>query len=289
MKRIKRMLFSVCLLGMLSFSACAQPDKINYQSPIGYDFNQPKVDFIWDVLHEVSGITFYEEIADTLFAVEDETGTIYRFLPSSKDLKQSKFAKDGDYEGIAISNGYAIVLKSNGTLYTLAAVELNKEESEHVKEWKDLVPKGEYESLAASSKDSLLYVICKQCSVDKKTKKTTGYRLRLTKAGVPIKDGEFEIDNQEIDALNSLKGKDFRPSALARNNRTNEWFILSSINKLLVVADENWKVKATYPLDPDLFNQPEGIAFDAQGNLYISNEGSDKTQKASLVRFTLIH
>ncbi len=64
----------------------------------------------------------------------------------------------------------------------------------------------------------------------------------------------------------------FHPSALAQNPLTREWFVLSSVNKLLVITDENWKVKSVYPLDPSVFNQPEGIAFDQQQNLYISNE-----------------
>jgi uncharacterized protein YjiK len=59
---------------------------------------------------------------------------------------------------------------------------------------------------------------------------------------------------------------------LARNPATGEWWILSATNRMLIVADESWKIKAVYPLDPTLFNQPEGIAFDNQKNLYISNE-----------------
>ncbi|RYZ91706.1 MAG: SdiA-regulated family protein, partial [Sphingobacteriaceae bacterium] len=66
----------------------------------------------------------------------------------------------------------------------------------------------------------------------------------------------------------------FAPSALAKNPRTGEWYIVSSVNKLLVVADANWKVKQTYPLSVSIFPQPEGIAFDKSNNLYISNEGN---------------
>ncbi|MEI9955485.1 MAG: SdiA-regulated domain-containing protein [Ferruginibacter sp.] len=65
---------------------------------------------------------------------------------------------------------------------------------------------------------------------------------------------------------------------------TNEWYILSSVNKLLVITDNNWKVQKTYPLDASLFNQPEGIAFDKQGNLYISNEGGD-SGKGTILKF----
>jgi uncharacterized protein YjiK len=65
----------------------------------------------------------------------------------------------------------------------------------------------------------------------------------------------------------------FRPSALTKDPLTGDWYILSAVNKLLVVADKSWKVKGAYPLNTHTFNQPEGIAFDNDGNLYISNEG----------------
>ena len=40
-----------------------------------------------------------------------------------------------------------------------------------------------------------------------------------------------------------------------------------------MVLDDHWKVKAMYDLDPALYKQPEGLAFDKQGNMFISNEG----------------
>jgi secreted PhoX family phosphatase len=51
--------------------------------------------------------------------------------------------------------------------------------------------------------------------------------------------------------------------------------MISAVNKLLVVADSNWKITQACQLNGNVFNQPEGIAFDRQGNLYISNEGDD--------------
>jgi uncharacterized protein YjiK len=81
-----------------------------------------------------------------------------------------------------------------------------------------------------------------------------------------------------VDEIKSFAGKvkrGFRPSAIARNPLNNEWYILSSVNKLLIVADKEWKVLAVHELNGNKFNQPEGIAFDLHGNLYISNEGDD--------------
>jgi len=62
---------------------------------------------------------------------------------------------------------------------------------------------------------------------------------------------------------------------------------LSSINKMLVVANDKWEVVGAFPLDPSLFNQPEAIAFDDSGSLYIGNEGGDKANKATLLKFKL--
>jgi len=55
---------------------------------------------------------------------------------------------------------------------------------------------------------------------------------------------------------------------------TKEWYILSAVNKALLVLDDQWKLKKTYPLDPTLFKQAEGLTFDRNGNMYISNEGA---------------
>jgi len=63
-----------------------------------------------------------------------------------------------------------------------------------------------------------------------------------------------------------------KPSALAKHPLTHQWYILSSVNKMLLITDDQWKPIDIYPLSAALFTQPEGIAFDKAGNLYISNE-----------------
>lgn len=272
------------MICFILFPACAQT-KIEYKSPTGYDLTQPEEFFLPDILHEISGIAFEEDKSDEIYAVEDETGNLYYFNPENDKLQKTKFGKKGDYEDLAVINNYVAVLRSDGKLFTFPLAEINQKKIKAVKEWKNLIPKEEYESLAA--KDSLLYVLCKECSIDKKTHKTSGYIFKLSKGGKLTPIGNFIIDGKQINAFFSLKNKDFRPSALTKNKLTNEWYILSSINKMLVVTDENWQVTSVYPLNPGIFNQPEGIAFDNKGNLYISNEGGNKTKKGTLLKFKL--
>lgn len=271
----------VTALMLFSTASCAQAPR-QFAHPIAYDMNNPDIFYLWDVLHEVSGITFSENETDRLYAVEDETGTLYRFQLHSKDLGEIKFAKKGDYEGLAVSRGRVIVMRSDGKLYSF------KEPGEFtgslagVDEWKGLVPKAEYESLAALP-DGSVFLLCKECDVDKKTGRTSGYKLLLDDSGRMSKVAEFSIDHKQIDHFVSLDGKDFRPSALSRNPLTGEWYILSSVNKMLVITDEQFQVREAYPLDPKIYNQPEGLTFDDSGNLYVSNEGGDLTNKGTIL------
>ena len=71
----------------------------------------------------------------------------------------------------------------------------------------------------------------------------------------------FKIDVKPI--VKKVKENKFilNPSAAAINPLTNELYILAPLNKLLVVADRNGKVKDVYPLDPVTFNQPEGVTL----------------------------
>jgi hypothetical protein len=63
-----------------------------------------------------------------------------------------------------------------------------------------------------------------------------------------------------------------KPSAAAIHPLTKELYIISSINKALIIADRDGNVKEAYPIDPVLFKQPEGLTFAPSGDLIISNE-----------------
>ena len=276
---------SILLLICLSFlPACAQ-DKIEYRSPQGYDLTQPETFYLADALHEISGITFPFQDSDVLAAIEDETGTLYQLTLGKKGMQESKFAKKGDYEGIAATQQYILVLKSNGTLFSMPLVNQDAD-TQNVIKTEDLIPSDEYEGLAVDPSTDLIYVLCKECKIDKKADFVTGYIFEIQNKQ-PVLKGNFQIDSKKINSIQDLKGKDFRPSALAKNTRTNEWYVLSSINDMLVITDHNWNVKAVYSLNPNQFNQPEGIAFDRHHNLYISNEGGDKTKKGNIHKFTI--
>ncbi|WP_240663133.1 SdiA-regulated domain-containing protein [Mucilaginibacter limnophilus] len=238
------------------------------KNPPGYDLSKPVKYALPSTLTEISGLAFYKGDSKWVYAQEDETGRVYTFDLKDIHLLDTKFAGKGDYEDIAITREQVVMLRSDGTLFVFPFAQLRNREASAVKTFVKLLPKGEYEGMHADEKTGLLYVLCKNCKADKKDKATSGYIFKLLSGGNVQQAGEFSV---RVDT-GKKKGR-FMPSALAKNPRTGEWYILSSVNKLLVVADVNWQVKDTYSLNSSLFPQPEGIAFDKQNNLYISNEG----------------
>ena len=271
----------VCVIAISGISCNGQQ---RYSSPQGYDLNNPVKYFMPGALTEISGIAFYRGKSNMLHAVQDEEGRVYSLDLNNPHLMYTKFDKKGDYEDIAILGEQVIVLRSDGALFVFPFNQIGKPVAAKVKKWDNLLPQGEYEGMYADEKSGQLYILCKHCSDEKASKNGGGFIFTLLPNGTLKESGRFGINVRDIEALLGKKKVQFHPSALAKNAKTNEWYILSSVNKLLVVADAGWKVKAVYSLAPVLFLQPEGIAFDNQNKLYISNEG-DKVTKGTVLKF----
>jgi hypothetical protein len=277
-------IFCLLLMGVIG-SSCSQTKTT--KNPVGYDLNTPvKYDMPTELL-EISGIAFNKGDNAVIYAEQDEDGNIYYFRPGDKQVKNTRFGKHGDYEDIAIANSHAVILRSDGTLFTFPLSEVSGGQINNLKELKNLLPKGEYEGLYADAFTNKLYALCKQCPGSNHAKTCDGYILTLSADGSVNQSGNFSIDIQKISALTGKGKLKFHPSALAKNPITKQWYILSSVNKLLVLTDGNFNVQQAYPL-PSGFLQPEGIAFDKQGNLYISNEG-DKVNNGNILFFKYKH
>lgn len=272
----------------LSLIACA-----DRKQPVGegeskhklpYDLSAPEKFFMPNILHEISGIAFSNS-DDTIYAEQDEEGILFRYIPSTKQILQSKFGKKGDYEDVAICHNTVIMLRSDGTLYTFPLSEVNDKHTTGTREWGGLLPSGEYEGLYSDAASNKLYVLCKHCSDENTSKEGGGTILNIDAASNISAAGSFDINVRRIEKIAGEKKISFHPSALSKNKLTNEWYMLSSVNKMLVVADSTWHVKDVYNLNPSTFVQPEGMAFDSKNNLYISNEGST-TSAGNILKFT---
>ncbi|MCW3090331.1 MAG: SdiA-regulated family protein [Ferruginibacter sp.] len=276
-------LISSLIFILFFYGACKQHEQI--AGPPGYDLTKPVVLKMPVALNEISGIAFNKGNPDTIYAEQDEEGRLFYFATGSQDVKHQKFGKKGDYEDIAICNGTVAMLRSDGALFSFPLNINGDKEISNVQEAAGILPAGEYEAMFADEANNLLYVLCKECSEDNAAKNISGYILQILPGGQFASKDNFRINTKDIAAKLVEKKIVFRPSAMAKNHLQNEWYIVSSVNKLLVITDTAWVVKAAYPLDPALFNQPEGIAFDSNNNLYISNERGN-TASATILKFT---
>ena len=251
-----------------------------YTSPKGYDLSSPEKMVMKESLLEISGIAFHT--ADTLLAVNDEEGRIF-FVPwMGEKNRHIKFAHNGDFEDVTKYKDSILALRSDGSIFSFPDSITERLDAHKLK--KDL-PKGDYEGLYADEPEDKLYVLCKNCKKNKDHHKNIhGYTIPLSNdTAADVTD--FNIDLSSISFKNSEKKIGFAPSSLAKNKATNEWYIISAINKVLLVIDDKWEIKTMHEFDPNMFNQPEGIAFDNENNLYISNEG-DEIQNGNILKFT---
>ncbi len=76
--------------------------------------------------------------------------------------------------------------------------------------------------------------------------------------------------------FDSSKGDlSFQPSGIAIHPKTGNIYVLGSVGNLLLVFSREGEMLAIIDLKSKVHPQPEGICFDPDGTLYISNEGDE--------------
>ncbi len=217
--------------------------------------NPTKMNYLPEDLNEISGLDWIND--STLVAVQDEKGFLFFINPERGDVYQKvKFRKDGDYEGVAYAGNTYYVLKSNGTLISVKDKEIKKATFEACKTI-------EFEGLCFDAVNDRLLVACKVACGKKNRKKVLVYACEIN----PFKYAKEPVLEIDQDALH----KNFKASGIALHPKGN-WFLLSSVAKMLAEISPDGKVVATNPLNPFIFHQPEGITFSPGGTLYIANE-----------------
>jgi uncharacterized protein YjiK len=242
-------------------------------------------------LEEISGISWTGK--GTLACIQDEDGIVYCYsLEDEKVISEVKFGKDGDYEDIAIVKNTAYVLKSNGHIFRIKNF---KKDEIKVKRYKTLLSKkNDAEGMVYNSSQNRLLIACKGSPSIEKGNPYEGYRAVYAfdlETKQLLEEPVYLIDLRKVDGYRD-QGKftqfssklakilgitdpygNFRPSGMAIHPLTDEFYVISSVGKLLIVLDKEGYILGVQALNPNLFRQPEGICFSPDGDLYISNEG----------------
>ncbi len=268
---IKNLSFpAIALLILFGTQSCESQKSKTLATPSQYDLNNPMEFKLPQGLNEISGLAYYPKDS-SVFAIIDEDGILFKiFLNGSGTIKKWKFDKKHDFEDLVLHDSSFYVLISNGDIETLKfdgdSIIANKSKLEDASK-----KTNEFESLYYD--DSLgLVMMCKDCEDDKKKTITAwGY----SPDSMAYSSDLFSIEAEQLAKKIKEKKLHFKPSAAAINPLTHELYILSSVNKLLVIADSRGMVKEVFPLNPVIYKQPEGMTFTPWGDLLISNEAGE--------------
>lgn len=260
------------------------------QEFLDYDFNNPEIIVLDKELMEISGLA-YVPSTDVLLAHNDEKGHVYTISKSDGSiLKDNKFGKKGDYESIEIIGDEYVICTSSGRLH------FYNPESDKTRLIKtDLSQKNDVEGMCLSSNRKYLLLACKgQANEESKTKKLKAVhayslesKLLLEGPYLNIKDNELvkkvEYNNSSA-SKSKLKKlinriKEFAPSGIAIHPSSDDHYLISARGSSLVVYDKDKSLKEVIFLNDKLIKQPEGICFDGDAQLYISNEGRGLSAK----------
>jgi hypothetical protein len=259
-------------IGVLPGTFCPA-QKTEFTSPPGYNLRKPEVIKLPRSLNEISGI-HYNASDHSVFAIEDDLGLLFKIpLKQDPEIEQWKYAKKGDYEEVVLTDNRFYVLISHGAIVTFP-FEFPIQETRTIELVSGSKRDNEFEILYKDLNSDRLIMICKSCKND-------GHR-KVSAYAFDIKNQSFEkspvmtLDVTEIENKLGRKTGRFKPSSANVHPLTGDVFIISSINKLLVITDRLLNVKEVHELDPVLFKQPEGLCFTPGGDLIISNEASFK-------------
>ncbi len=218
-------------------------------------------------LKEISGVHYLD--AERFACVQDEEGVIFIYNVKKGSIEQEiAFSGAGDYEGLAVSANDAYVVQSDGVLYEIK----NWRSNATVKQYKTaLTAEHNVEGLFYDQQHNRLLLAIKNDEPGNKDYKGV-YAFDLSTKS---------FNSDPVYKLNVMpkgtgkKNKSIKPSAIARHPLTNELYLLDGPAARLIRIDETGNVKQTYHLG-NQFEQPEGLTFSANGELFISNEGVKK-------------
>ncbi len=273
-----KLVTAVFLLG-LTGSAC-RTKVIKLKSPPNYNFSEAAEYKLDMKLREISGIA-WEPKTKTFLAINDEKGTLY-YLDKDMMIPPTEyaFAGKGDYEDLAIMNDIPYILRSDGLITKFVKADSAKIYGVEAGEIK-LPGTNDFESMYYDPGRNGLVVLCKNCSGDDKNS-VSAYAFYPDSLGF-VRDPLYVIDAEEVNRMSPHKTSKFQPSAASIHPILQKLFILSSASSQLVITDLSGNVEGVYQLSKKMFPQPEGITFEQDGDMYISNEGI--SSKGNVMKF----
>jgi len=276
----------VLVIGLLLHNSCnnkAETKKEKDEGPTPVSLRSTDYDLVkpvkgWalsDSLAEISGITFLqnkrliaiEDLRPLLYEIKlgDSAGVIVNKL-EFRETDKEKF----DFEDVAAIGDTVYALWSHGAIFKIVNQKKGAA-SDRRKTW--LTKDNNTEGLAYDPVSGNLLVACKDDAGLEDVKKTTRaiYEFDI-KADSLKRDPFMLIKKNDFENVAGEK-IDFYPAAIGIHPVSHDIYIISTKDtKCIAQFSHDGKLMAFDYLGKDMLPQPEGICFDANGNLYISTQ-----------------
>ena len=242
----------------------------------GYDFAHSVGKWsLSDSLAEISGIVLLKN--NNMLAIEDLHPILYEIRlddSSGKIVNKTEFRKTSDekfdFEDIAMIGDTVYALWSHGAVFKISR-QNKSATSERTKTW--LRKDNNTEGLAYDPVTGNLLIACKEEAGIEDAKKSDRAVFEFDARSDSLKMEPFMlISKKEFENVAGEK-VDFYPSAIGVHPVTHDIYIISTKDtKCIAQFSHDGNLKAFDYLEKDMLPQPEGICFDANGDMYISTE-----------------
>ena len=223
-------------------------------------------------LIEISGLSYLDDLH--FACIQDELGKIFIYnIRSSSVEKEISFGASGDYEELAVVGETIWVLRSDGKLFEVNKMNTSKPS---VNEYStQLTIKQDCEGLCYDKKNNRLLIAIKGAEPNTDNYKGI-YAFDLSSKKMD-QQPVFKIDLQNKvfgNGSDKKKRNTINPSGISIHPANGDIYIIDGRNPQLLIIDAAGNIKKLYGLNSKDFSQPEGIAFNLAGDLFISNEGA---------------
>ncbi|MBN2703014.1 MAG: SdiA-regulated domain-containing protein [Pontiellaceae bacterium] len=292
---MKRKLYTLILVLAIAGANACSSNSTHPSDP--YNLDDPSALYsLPALLKEISALAYLD--STNLLCVQDELGELFVYNLKTRTItKRFQFGGNGDYEGLAMVDDTVYVLRADGMLFEIKGYSSS---SLSTMAYSTGISAKDNEGLCCDPAKKRLLIASKTRSKKEDSSKNKRFIHAFNLETKTLEEAPaFILDLEELalrakeagikDVFEDKKKKTvlkLNPSAIGIHPVTGDLYLLSGPNHLLLVFDAAGNLLKMEQLDKKAFNQAEGITFDPDGTLYISNEGTEK-KPGTILKFDM--